>query len=184
LDAAQEPRKPPEFRTFRLALLVVVGAPVGLLALLISASVVLDLFAHRRINPARNLGPEELLACNQAVRDLLNRLVDETASLERSTLAGEAHDLGAEWDAFATRWQTDWEDTGARCGFGELEGSGFGAAYDRMAWVHRNLPTTRLKFRELVAHFSRDVGVDVGEMRDALDKSRAGLAPPGLGKSQ
>lgn len=184
MDAAQEPRKPPEFRRFRLALLVVVGAPVGLLALLISASIVLDLFAHRPLIPARSLGPDEILACNRAVRALLDRLVDETAGLERSTLTGEARDLGAEWDAFAVKWQTDWEDTGARCGFGELEGTGLGAAYDRMAWVHRNLPTARLKFRELVAHFSRDVGVDVREMRDALDKSRAGLAPPGLGKSQ
>ena len=146
----------------------------------------LDLFAHRKLTSplARSLGPNELLACNRAVRDLLERLVDETADLERSTLAGETLDLGAEWDAFANRWQSDWEGTGARCGFGELEGSGLGAGYDRMAWVHRNLPTTRLKFRELVAHFSRDVGVDVAEMRDALDKSRAGLAPPGLGKSQ
>jgi hypothetical protein len=182
LDAAQEPRKAPEFRHFRLALLVVVGAPVGLLAVLIATSIVLDLFAYRPLTPARDLRPEDLLACNRAVRDLLDGLVDEVASIERATLTSQTRDIGGEWDAFATRWQSTWESASARCGFGELEGTGKGAGYDRMAWVHRNLPTTRLKLRELVSHFSRDVGVDVTEMRDALDKSRADLASAGQGK--
>ena len=182
MDAAQEPRKSPEFRHFRLALLIVVGAPVGLLAVLIATSIVLDLFAYRPLTPAQTLGPEELVACNRAVRGLLDGLVDQVARLEQATLSRQIPDIGADWDAFASRWQASWEATGGRCGFGELEGNGLGTGYDRMAWVHRNLPTTRLKLRELVSHFSRDVGVDVAEMRDALDKSQADLASPGQGK--
>jgi len=161
-----------------MALLIVVGAPVALLAVLISASIVLELLPHPPLTRARPLKPEELAGCNATVRTLLAGLVDEAAQLEQATLARTATDLGADWDAFAGRWQVDWEATGARCGFGELEGQGLGAGYDRMAWVYRNLPTTRLKLRELVSHFARDVGVDVAEMRDALDKSRADLASP------
>ena len=154
--------------------------PVALLGILISASIVVDLFFKHPVSEAGALSAGDLVLCNTSVRGLLDGLVRETATLESAPSA----DASAAWDAFSARWQREWEQTGARCGFGELEGTGKGAGYDRMAWVFRNLPTTRLKFRELVAHFSRDVGVDVGEMRDALEKSRAGLAPPGLGKSQ
>jgi hypothetical protein len=159
-----------------------VGVPVGILIVLVVTSVVLDLFAHRPPVTNRALTPADLAACNRSVRDLLGGFVDEAARLEGATMSRTATDLGADWDAFAARWETDWEATGGRCGFGELEGSGLGAGYDRMAWVYRNLPTTRLKFRELVSHFARDVGVDVAEMRDALDKSQADIASPAQGQ--
>jgi hypothetical protein len=158
-----------------LVLGLVVATPVALLAVLLSASIVVDLFFSRRVSTTPVLTATELVACNGAVRGLLDALVRETATLETEALVGD-HDVGAEWDAFASGWQRNWEQAAARCGFGELEGTGKGAAYDRMAWVHRNLPTTRLKYRELLAHFSRDLGVDVAEMRDALDKSLADLA--------
>ncbi len=158
-----------------MALLVAIGAPVGLLAVLLAASIVVDLFFSHRVSASPVLGRAELVACNGAVRGLLDALVRETAALETEALVGD-HDVGAEWDQFSGSWQRDWERTGTRCGFGELEGTGKGTAYDHMAWVHRNLPTTKLKYRDLLAHFSRDLGVDVAEMRDALDKSLAGLA--------
>lgn len=155
---------------------------MGLLAALVATSIVLDLFSHRPLVTTRALSPDELVACNRSVRDLLGGFVDETARLEQASLLRAARDLGADWDAFAARWQAEWEATGARCGFGELEGTGLGAGYDRMARVYHNLPTTRLKFRELVSHFARDVGVDVAEMRDALDKSQADIASPAQGQ--
>jgi hypothetical protein len=158
-----------------LVLGLVVATPVALLAILLAASVVVDLFFSHRVSTSPVLGPRDLVACNGAVRGLLDSLVRETATLETEALVGD-HDVGAEWDAFAGGWQRDWDGAAQRCGFGELEGTGKGAAYDRMAWVHRNLPTTRLKYRELLAHFSRDLGVDVAEMRDALDKSLADLS--------
>jgi hypothetical protein len=181
----QEPKNPGKSAQKRLALLIVAGVPLGLLVVLITASIVVDLFANRRLIPARSLDAGALGTCNRAVRGLLEGLVDETTRLERSTLVSGVRDLSSEWDGFALRWQSDWEQVGARCGFGELEGTGLGASYDRMAWVHRNLPTTKLKLHELVAHFARDVGVDVTELRDALDKSRADLPQvPGQGNDQ
>jgi hypothetical protein len=183
LDVAPPSPKPPEFHRYRLALGLAVAAPVGLLAILISASIVVDLFFSHRVTGARAPTAADLVACNGAVRALLDGLVRETAMLETEALAGD-HDTGAEWDAFSVSWQRDWEQTGARCGFGELEGTGKGAGYDRMAWVHRNLPTTRLKYRDLLAHFARDVGVDLAEMREALDRSLTDLnRAPGLGKN-
>jgi hypothetical protein len=138
------------------------------------------------VTAVRALGPAELLGCNRAVHELLDELVGETARLVGAAPADEERDLGAEWDAFAGQWQERWESTGARCGFGDLEGTGLGSGYDRMARVHRNLPTSKLKLREWMAHFSRDVGIDLAEMRTALAKSRAHLAkrsgPPGTGK--
>src|SRR5262245_23456460 len=159
-----------------MALLVLVGAPVGLLAALIATSIVIDLFAHEAPASSRALGPTELLGCNGAVRELLDGLVGETARIQAAPKTTDERNLGAEWDAFAGRWQASWEAAGARCGFGDLEGTGLGAAYDRMAWVHRNLPTAKLKLRELVAHFAGGVGLDLAEMRTALDKSRDDLA--------
>jgi hypothetical protein len=171
LDGAPPSQNPPEFQRFRLLVAVAVGAPVAFGAVLLVVSVVVDLFFHRRLSAAPVLSPTELVTCNADVRGLLDALVRETARLETQA----EHDVGAEWDSFASGWQRDWEQTAARCGFGELEGTGKGKAYDRMAWVHRNLPTTKLKVRDLLAHFSRDLGVDIAEMRDALDKSRTEL---------
>lgn len=147
-------------------------------------SVIVDLFFTRRLTSAKApLTTQDLIVCNRSVRGLLEGLVHEAAALETATLAGELRDLGGEWDAFATSWQRDWEETGGRCGFGDFEGTGKGTAYDRMAWVHRNLPTSKLKFRDLVAHFARDLGVEVAQMRAALDKSQEDLhSASGQGK--
>ena len=109
---------------------------MALLGILLATSIVVDLFFSHRVSTAPVLSPSDLFACNGKVRGLLDALVRETATLETEALAGD-HDVGAEWDAFAIGWQRDWEDTSRRCGFGELEGTGKGAAYDRMAWVHR-----------------------------------------------
>ena len=95
---------------------------MGLLAALVATSIVLDLFSHRPLVTTRALSPDELVACNRSVRDLLGGFVDETARLEQASLLRAARDLGADWDAFAARWQAEWEATGARCGFGELIG--------------------------------------------------------------
>jgi hypothetical protein len=156
-----------------LALWVTVGTVCAALAVLLVTSIVVDLFFSRRdAREPATLSRAELVACNRSVREMLEALVRETAALESKSELG---DLSAEWDDFAEAWQRDFGALGERCGFNHMDSSGMGTAYDRMAWVYRHLPTTKLKFRDLMAHYARDLNVEVAEMRDALNKSQQAL---------
>ena len=173
MNAAPPPENPTKSQRYRLALLVTVGGLGAAFALLLVTSVVVDLFFSRRdARQPATLSRGELVACNRSVRDMLEALVRETANLESRS---DLRDLSAEWDDFAEAWQRDFGTIGERCGFDHMDSSGMGTGYDRMAWVYRHLPTTKLKFRDLMAHYSRDLNVEVAEMRDALNKSQEAL---------
>jgi hypothetical protein len=173
LNAAPPGEKPPKFQRYRLALLVTASAVGAAFALLLVTSIVVDLFFSRRdTRQPATLSRAELVACNQSVRDMLEALVRKTAELESRSDLG---DLSADWDDFAEAWQREFGAVGERCGFNHMDSSGMGTGYDRMAWVYRHLPTTKLKFRDLMAHYSRDLNVEIAEMRDALSKSQEAL---------
>jgi hypothetical protein len=159
----------PEYKRYRLALWVALGAAIGFPAVLVCISIVSELFfTHSpRTRPERL----DLIACNRDVRKLVTNLKSETSGL----LLASTPDRETRWDQFADEWQREWVSVNERCGFDDLADTGLGAAYDRMAWVHRNLATAKLKYRELVAHFSRNLAEDVAEMERALDKSREDL---------
>jgi hypothetical protein len=122
-----------------------------------------------------------MLECNRQVRELLDGLVREAAHLEVAPLSTDIEDPAAEWDREGKGWEARWRAADARCRFSQLADQGLGTAYDRMAWVHRSLPRTRLKFTERMARFSDDLAEEVGEMRRALDKSQAALPAAGQG---
>jgi hypothetical protein len=157
-------------------LLLLVGLPIAAFGILVAASIVIELFATGRREARREaLEPGEQVACNAEVRVLLERLAREAARLELLPLEGRPADLIANWDAFAVSWETAWSAADARCRFSQLADRGLGTAYDRVAWVHRSLPTTKLKYAEKMARFSRDLAGEVAQMRRALDKSLADL---------
>ena len=81
----------------------------------------------------------------------------------------------SEGNFFEKDWQREWVAVDVRCQFDHKADTGQGAAFDHMAYVHRSLETTRLKYREMMARFSRDLAGDLAEMRRALDKSQQGL---------
>ncbi len=157
-------------------MLLVVGIPCVLFAVLITASIVKDLFLGRppKAERAAALTSAELLACHGDVRALLDGLVREAARLQLEPLD---HDeaTSTTGDAFGADWDRRWRDLESRCRFPELADRGLGTAYDRMAWVHRSLPRTKLQVREWMARFSRDLRPEIAEMRRALDKSQADL---------
>ncbi|HKA90180.1 MAG TPA: hypothetical protein VKE22_21110 [Haliangiales bacterium] len=127
-----------------------------------------EIFFHPK---GRSPAPMMSLAdCRREVTGLLHRLADAAAGLQLDAVKGQAGDLPARWDAFAAGWQTDWEATGERCGFRQNMDTGLGQAYDRLARVHENLATTRLKYAALLSRFAKDVLPDVSDMRGALDK--------------
>jgi hypothetical protein len=147
--------------------------------ILIAASIVIELFATGRPEARREALPvAEQAVCNRDVRSLLERLVREAARLEQLPLEGRTTDLIAMWDGFAQSWGDDWRALGERCRFAQLADRGLGTAYDRIAWVHHTLPTTKLKYAEQMARFSRDLAGEVAEMRSALDKSLKDLEEP------
>ncbi len=160
--------KHPEFRTYRTALTIAFVAAAGIGAVILAASIVVEIFFHPK-GPAP--APVVSLAdCRRDVTSLLQRLAEAEADLELDAVKGQAGDLPARWDAFAAAWQTDWQATGDRCGFRQNVDTGRGAAYDRLARVHANLATTRLKYAALLSRFAKDVLPDVTDMRSALDK--------------
>lgn len=173
---SEKPRHPPEFRRYRQALLAAYFAVGGLVALLIAASVIYELFFQR---PDRARLPEpspaDLVACNADVQHLLEALGVEASELHLAAVKGDARDLGRRWEDFSRDWQRNWDEVNARCRFDELADTNRAVAYERMAWVHRNLITTKLEYREMMARFGEEQAREIARMREALDRSRADL---------
>lgn len=161
--------KHPEFRGYRTALTAAFIAAAGLGAVVLGASIVVEVFFHPKPHTPARLA--SLADCRRDVADLLGRLAEAEAGLQLDTVKGQGGDLSARWDAFVAGWQADWEAVGDRCGFRGHVGADVGdAAYDRLAHVHENLATTRLKYAALLSRFAKDVVPDVTDMRSALEK--------------
>lgn len=170
----QESHNPAEFRPYRRALVVLYFVVGGILVLLLLGSIAKELFLRPGQRPPRP-SPADLLECNRDVRRLLESLGDQAAQLQLDAIHGAGGDLGGRWEAFTRSWQENWDRVNNRCGFDLLADTGQGVAYDRMAWVHRNLATTRLKYREMMARFSQGLAHELAEMRRALARSLADL---------
>lgn len=177
-SSQREERKHPEFRRYRQALFAIYFAVLASGSLLLLASVVYDLF-FRRGERASLPSPTDLIACQHDVRALLEDLGVTASKLQSEAVTGDPHDLGGRWERFSRDWQERWTKVGERCRFDELADTGLGPAYDRMAWVHRQLPPMKLKYRELMKRFTVEQASDLEEMRRALDRSRAVLEPRG-----
>jgi hypothetical protein len=167
-------------------LVLAAGVLCGLVGLLITVSIVNDLFLGRTPPSARTaLSPDELLACNRDVRGLLEGLVREATRLQLEGLTSDGGEATSEsWQVAGERWDRTWREVDARCRFDALADQGLGPAYDRIAWVHRSLPRTKLQYTEWMARFSRDLRPEIGEMRRALDKSQATLQQRAAGPEE
>jgi hypothetical protein len=167
LDAAPPPEKAQPYSRYRTAVRLAVFVPTAALALLIAASIVIELLDRplpRAHAPA--LTPAEITTCRRDVAALLDALVREGAR-EQEAPRGEA--LGETWDAFGKAWDAEHRAVSARCRFDELAESGLGREYDRAAWVHQSLPRTRLKIGHQLARFARDLADEIAGMRRALE---------------
>jgi len=166
-------KNPEEFRSYRKALWIAYVTIGGLGALLVFASIVVELFGDRGTGP-KAPSPTDLLQCNDDVRHLLEDLVDKPAELMH--LAGQdvpGTELGRAWEAFSHDWDRRWATVNTQCQFDELADTGLGPAFDRMAWVHRNLPRLKLQYREMMQRFTDRQAETLAEMRVALEKSRS-----------
>jgi hypothetical protein len=153
---------------------------------LLSASIVKELFFRR---PAVELprsalsaddpAPEDLLECQNSVLGLLTQLGNKTCELLALPPSGDRSELPARWEDFSRAWRDEWDVTDARCRFSELadtqKGAAMGVAYDRLAQVHGNLPTMRLKYQSLLVRFDDEQAAELARMRRALDLSREAL---------
>ena len=160
-----------EFRKYRQALLTIYVVALGLGSLLILVSVAVELFG-RRNEPATVGTPADLLHCNQDVSALLESLGREVSTLQVEAFVGDARDLGARWEEFTREWQKQWDVAEARCLFNSRADKGLGPAFDRMAWVHRQLPRLKLEYRESMKRFENEQAREIASMRAALAKSR------------
>ncbi len=163
-----------------MAIFILYGVISGLLGGLLLVSVLTELFSS---NAVAGNQPPDVAGCARDVGTLLDDLDHTAASLQQDAIHVPAGDLATRWDTFSRDWQTRWLAVGARCRFQSLAGSGLGTAYDRVAEVHHQLGTTRLKYRDLMARFSRDLADELGEMRRALDRSLADAVNATSGKA-
>ena len=179
---APAPENRSTFSRYRRPALLAFGALGGAFALLVTASIVIELFASDRARgDAARPDPALQLACNQEVTRLLDTLVREAARIELMPLDGvrRMDELADGWDRFARGWDERWRAAEDRCRFERFAETGLGVAFDRVAWVHQSLPEAKLKYAEQMARFTTDLAAEVAAMTRALDKSRADLESRG-----
>jgi hypothetical protein len=175
----KEPKKASEFRRYRQALTGLYLGTVAVGFALLTASVLKELLLGDRQNELPEAAvspedpdPEELLRCQQAVLSLLDDLGTKTCELlSIPPRGGAVGELSSAWEEFSDGWLETWQAVGARCGFRQLADTNMGIAYDRMAWVHGDLRTTRLKYQSLLVRFENEQAAELAHMRRALDLS-------------
>lgn len=157
-------------------------AVAGLGGLLLLASVAAELVSPARASQARsnrpisaNPSPEQLLACNQAVRDLLDQLGSVAGKLLSVPATTGEQELGSQWRGFTADWQRRWYATNSKCRFSELADSNLGIAFERMAQVHEDLDAMRLKYQGMLIRFEDEQAQELSAMRQALDRSHKAL---------
>lgn len=172
-----------EFRHYRRALAVIYVGTVTAGFLLLAASIARDLlFRSPAVDTPRGAldeldpDPDELLRCHAQVGSLLTRLGRTTCELMTAPAAqGKRGELASDWEDFSRAWRDDWDVINARCRFSELADTKLGVAYDRLAQVHGNLPTMRLKYQSLLVRFDDEQAAELARMRRALDLAEEAL---------
>jgi hypothetical protein len=189
---SEEAKNPNEFRRYRQILTgsyLVVAASV---VLLLTASVIKELFFRHspmtaswssasRVSASRisvdQPDPEELQKCHGLVLNLLTALGKETAELISAPQRGDHGELTSRrWEDFSRAWTDEWDVAEARCRFSELAGTKLGVAFDRLANVHGELPSMRLKYESLLVRFDEEQAAELARMRRALDLSQSAFA--------
>jgi hypothetical protein len=175
---SEEPQQNSEFRRYRQILAgLYLAAAVAVFGLL-AVSVARELFFRRPqvVVPASSLSPDnpdpdELLECHRQVLGLLTELGKETCELFALPPSGDRGELASRWEDFSRAWRDEWDVADARCRFSELADTNMGLAYDRLAKVHSDLPTMRLKYQSLLVRFDDEQAAELARMRRALDLS-------------
>jgi hypothetical protein len=117
-----------------------------------------------------------LVECHKDLLWLLTQLGNETCRLIQEPAASDPQGaISSKWQEFSRDWQDEWDLVNARCGFSELANRNLGDAYDRMARVHSDLPSMRLKYQGLLVQFDDEQAAELARMSRALDQSGAAL---------
>jgi hypothetical protein len=116
-----------------------------------------------------------LLGCHRDLLALLTQLGAKTCDLIQSPTRSDRAAIASAWKDFSKEWRDQWDLVNARCGFSELADSNLGVAYGRMAQVHSDLPSMRLKYQSLLVQFDKEQAAELARMRRALDQSGTAL---------
>jgi hypothetical protein len=177
----QEAKKPGEFRRYRQVLTAAYLSLAAAITILLTASIVKELFFRRSqvttgtALPTERPDPGALLECHQMVLDLLTTLGATTGELLALPPQGDRGELASRWEDFSRAWRDEWDVAEARCRFSELAETEMGVAFDRLAKVHGDLPSMRLKYQSLLVRFDEEQAAELAGMRRALDLSRRDL---------
>lgn len=151
------------------------GATAIIVAWLI-ASVAHSLFARPAVRPSATFSGrvddvDALITCQADVESLFDDVNKKLFDLQA---LGARYDIerAQQWEAFSKRWKLRWREVGARCRFGELQNSGLGAAYDRLAAVYDELEEVQRAYALLLYHYIDHHASRVDDIRHTLETSR------------
>jgi hypothetical protein len=181
---AKGSEKSNEFRRYRQVLTVLYIGTVSAGFLLLAASVAKELLFHTPVVGVDGpvLSPHDpdpvlLTECNDEVFGLFRDLGETTNRLLAMPPRGEREsELASEWATFSREWQRRWDVVNTRCAFSQYVDAEMGTPYERMAMVHRDLPSMRLKYQSLLVRFEKEQAAELARMHRALGLSREGLA--------
>jgi hypothetical protein len=172
-----------EFRHYRRVLTAIYLGTVTAGFLLLAASIAKELLFRRPATDAPRAtadraepSPEEILRCHAQVLSLLTRLGEKTCELMAvPPVKGDRGELASSWEDFSRSWHHEWDVIDARCQFSELKDAKLGVAHDRLAQVHGDLPTMRLRYQSLLVRFDDEQAAELARMRRALDLAEEAL---------
>lgn len=151
----------------------------GVTAIIIAwliASVALSLFARPAVRTGATYSgrPDDLEALIHCQADVETLFDDVNRKLFDLQALGAKYDIerAQQWEDFSKRWKQRWLQAGARCRFEELENSGLGAAYDRLAAVYGELEEVQRAYALLLYHYIDHHASRVDDIRNALKTSR------------
>jgi len=123
---------------------------------------------------AGEVSTQHVLACQADANRLLDELGRSASELVdiRDSADGS---VSSRWAQFTTGWKREMQAVDERCGFSELQGSGLGVHYDRIARVYEQIPETFLRYDNLVRRFDNQQADELLSMRRALEKSKKAL---------
>ncbi len=170
--------KPNEFKRYRQTLKALYLAAVGAGVLLLAASVLMELYFRPVVKlpgpilSAANPDPENLLRCHDDVVSLYEDLAGVPIRLLSLPLEHKRDEVLPRWEEFSKAWLARWERVNAWCRFSELADSHLGEAYNRMAEIHGDLYTMRLKYHSLLIRFDGELAGELARLKSGLESSR------------
>ncbi|MFH0902969.1 MAG: hypothetical protein V2A73_20260 [Pseudomonadota bacterium] len=169
MESEKTQKKDPELKRYGKTIGVLYAVVMACSCGLIVASILHELF-FRRVDSLPEPTTTDLAGCSSSVRSLLEDLGKTVAWLQQEAVTGNPENIAARWESFSGNWQERWNSVNRQCRFEKLANTGLGQTFDRMAWVHQQLPIVKLKYREMMKRYTEEQVAELTAIRRVLDR--------------